>query len=182
MSAVPAASLRQRLAQTWGALAERERMGVAFALTALTLLALWLLAIQPAWRTLRAAPAQHAALDRQLESMQQLTAQAKAVGAAPKINPADAARALQAATTALGAGAELRSLGDRATVRLRGINGEALARWLTQVREGARAVPVAMQLTRAAAPAAGASAPAAAATGAPWAWDGTIELAIHAAP
>jgi general secretion pathway protein M len=156
-------------------MAARERAGVALAATAVLLLVLWLVALQPAWRTLRAAPAQHAALDAQLDAMQRWATEAKAVQGAPKITLGDATKALEQASAAFGPSGELRVQGDRATLRLRGASGDAVARWLPQVREQARALPIEVKLTRAAKPPG-----AAAAAAADWAWDGSIVLAIAA--
>jgi general secretion pathway protein M len=159
-------------AQRWQALAPRERAGVVAAAAALALALLWMAGIAPAWKTLAGAAPQHAALDAQLDTMQRLALQAKAVQAAPKVSLAEATRALEQATAALGATAELRVQGDRATLRLRAAPGEALARLLPLARELARAIPSELKLTRTAT---AASAPAAA-----WSWDGTIVFTLHA--
>ena len=56
----------------WQALGARERRGLAVAAWVLGLFLLWALAIAPAWRTVRAAPAQLDRLDAQLQQMQHL--------------------------------------------------------------------------------------------------------------
>ena len=59
-----------RCARAGGALAARERRLVALAAAVLGAFLLWTVAVQPAWRTLRDAPAQREALDAQLQTMQ----------------------------------------------------------------------------------------------------------------
>lgn len=139
-------------ASAWLAgLSPRERRGVLLAAAALGLGLLWWLAIAPAWQTLRSAPARHASADAQLARMQQLAQQANALraqssAAAPARD--EALRSLEAATAALGGGAQINVVGDRATLALRQTAPAALAQWLQQVRNNARLLPVESQLTR----------------------------------
>lgn len=134
------------LQQRWAALAERERLLVTLAAVVIGLALLWLVGMQPALRTLRAAPAAHAALDQQAQAMQRLAAEAAALRAAPPLAPGLAAQALQGATSRLGAGARLTLQGDRAVLMLSGVHGDALAQWLAEARRGARARPVEARL------------------------------------
>ncbi len=139
-------------ASAWLAgLSARERRLVLVAAAVVGLGLLWWVAIAPAWQTLRAAPARHAALDAQLARMQQLAQQAEALraqssAAAPGRD--DALRALEAATAGLGGNAQINVIGDRATLALRQTDPAALAQWLQQVRSNARLLPVESQLTR----------------------------------
>jgi general secretion pathway protein M len=69
-------------------------------------------------------------------------------------------RALDQATSALGASGQIAVQGERATLTLNNATPEALAQWLQQVRINARLVPVEAKLSR---PASGAPA-----------WSGTL--------
>jgi general secretion pathway protein M len=132
-------------------LSPRERKAVLIALWIVGLGLLWWLAVAPALATLREAPARHARLDAQLGQMQRLAATANALRAESAAQPPgrdEVMRALEAATTSLGATAQLSVLGDRATVTLRGTQPAALAQWLAQVRINARLLPLETQLTR----------------------------------
>lgn len=145
------AALAGRLAPLrawWGTLARREQRLVLIAATVLGLLLLWLVAIRPAWSTLRQAPAQLDALDTQLQAMQRLAAEARELRAAPAIPPTQAGAALQAATERLGDEARLTIQADRAVLSVAGVDSESLRSWLAEVRSGARARPIEAQLAR----------------------------------
>lgn len=135
------------LRERWNALAERERLLVGAATVLIVLALLWLLAVQPALRTLRSAPAEQARLEQQWQAMQRLAAEARTLRAAPPLAPGLAAQALQGATARLGTAGRLALQGDRAVLTLSGVDGEALAQWLVAARHGARARPVEARLT-----------------------------------
>lgn len=137
-----------RAQQQWQGLAERERLGLQLAGAALLVLAVYWLGIQPAWRTLRQGPAQAAQLEAQLQQMQQWAAEAQALRQLPAVPPAQAQQALKAATDFLGTGARLDVQGERARVSVNELSGEALSRWLAEVRSSARARPIEAQLQR----------------------------------
>jgi general secretion pathway protein M len=144
--------LRARLAPVrarFGALAPRERIMIGIAVTAVALAILWLVGVQPAWQTLRQAPARLAALDQQTQTMQRLAAEARELRNLPQVTLLQSTQALQAATTRLGPGAQLEFRGDRAILQLDGIGPQALREWLLEVRSGARARVVEAQLIRA---------------------------------
>jgi len=136
----------------WAALAPRERRMVAVA-TALVAFALfWWVGIAPALATLRAAPAEHARLDAQLQQMNTLQARAKALQAQPRANPAESMRALESGVRdRLGASAQVQSqgAGEGARVVLKDVDASALAQWLAQARSNARALTREAHLTRA---------------------------------
>lgn len=140
----PWAALQAR----WRGLAAREQLLLALAAAAIALLLLWLLAVQPAWRTLSRAPAEIDRLDAQLQSMQALAAEAQQLRAAPPVTPDQATEALKAATTRLGDKAKLTLQGERAVLTLNGIGTGALRDWLAEARAGARARPLEANLTR----------------------------------
>lgn len=151
----------------WAQLAGRERTLVFAALSVVCVALLWWVGISPALTTLRQADAQRGAVAAQVQKMQGLQVQAQAIASQPKINRDDALRALEASVKALGTTAQLNVAGDRATVTLRNTAADSLARWLSQARVNARAIPTEARLTR-----------SAASSGGPAAWDGTVVLSL----
>ena len=132
----------------WKALGTRERRGISIAAWVLGLFLLWALAIAPASRTVRTAPAQLDQLDAQLQQMQRQANEARELRAIPALATSQAAAALRATTEELGAAGRLQLSGDRATVTLTGANGTQLREWLAQARSAARARPLEANLTR----------------------------------
>jgi general secretion pathway protein M len=145
LAALPALA---RLRAGWGRLAPRERRLVATAAALLSLAALWWLAIQPAWTTLRTAPARLDALEAQTQAMRLQAAEARELRQSALPSPAQAAAALQAASDRLGPGARLTLQGERAVLMIEAVGTDALRDWLTEVRSGARARPIEAQLSR----------------------------------
>ncbi|WP_159910872.1 type II secretion system protein GspM [Pantoea sp. 18069] len=166
----------------WSALAPRERQALSLASGTIALALVWWVLLAPALQTLRAAPAQHAALDLQLQRMQRLEAEAlrlqadlpppitESPGALPAPRP-DMQRALQESVSGqLGAGARLVLQGERAQLTLKNVPAPALAAWLGQARQNLKVSTVEMRLTATTGPAeAGASEPH---------WDGSLVLAL----
>ncbi len=151
MSAGLAATLRQRLAPLrgrWTALALRERRALTGVAVLVLLALVWLIGVQPAWRTLRSAPAELARLDLQWQAMQRQAADARALRDAPTITQAAAVQALQGATQRLGLSGRLSLQGDRAVLTVQDLDPALLRDWLTEVRSGARARPLEANLTR----------------------------------
>jgi general secretion pathway protein M len=132
----------------WRALSQRDRGLVGLAAAVLGAFLLWSVAIQPAWRTLRDAPAQRDALEAQWQTMQALAAEAKELRDAPALGADQAAAALRAAGERLGGKARLSLQGDRAVFTLTGVSSTQLQEWLTEARAGARARPIEVQLSR----------------------------------
>lgn len=150
------------LSRAWRGMSGRERRMVGAAAVLVLLAGLWGLGLAPALRVLRNAPQQIDQLDQQLQTMQQLAAEAGAIQARPPMHREAAMRALEASVRQrLGATTQIRTAGDRATVVLQGVPPQALAQWLSQVRTGSRAVPVQAQLRRGA-----------------QGWDGTVVLEL----
>jgi general secretion pathway protein M len=145
------ATLRQQAMQHWRGLAARERRGLTLALVALGLFALWSTLVQPAWRTLREAPAQLDQLETQLQQMQRVAAESRSLRGAAPVTLAQAALALKSATDRLGDKGKITQQGERATLTLNGVSPEALRAWMNEVRSAARARPVEAQLVRGAA-------------------------------
>jgi general secretion pathway protein M len=138
----------QPLQRVWAGLAERERLGLTAAAWLVGLFLLWTLALQPAWRTVREAPARLDALDRQWQTMQLLAADARELRALPPVPRAQASAALRAATERLGEGAKVLEQGDRAVLTLNAASSQRLREWLAEVRSTARAHAVELNLTR----------------------------------
>jgi general secretion pathway protein M len=110
---------------------------------------LWWLAIAPALKTIKEAPAQHRALDTQLQSMRALSAEAKNLQNQPKLGLDEAQKALQSAVTQrFGSAAQLNLTGERANLTLKNANPQELALWLTQARVNARALPSEAKLSK----------------------------------
>ena len=97
------ASLRAQAVERWGAFAPRERLAIGAALALIGVYLVWAIAMQPAWRTLRDAPAQLDRLDAQLQQMQRLAAESKTLRGTAPVSPGQAAVALTSATERLGA-------------------------------------------------------------------------------
>ena len=160
------------LAQRWRQLATRERRLLLAAAAVIAGALVYAIGIQPAWRVLAAAPAEHARLDVQWQRMQQLAAQVpqpsqvpQAQGQATALAPGNTIAALEAAVRQrLGAQARLQVTGERASVSFSAVPPDALARWLQDARINARALPAEARLTRNAA----------------GQWDGTVVMALPA--
>ena len=139
------------LQQALAGLQPRERRALTLALWVVGLGLLWWIGVAPAWATLRQAPERHARLDAQLSQMRGMAASAQALrGQSNAQMPArdTALRALEQATSALGASGQMALQGERATLTLNNATPEALAQWLQQVRLNARLVPVEAKLSR----------------------------------
>ena len=176
----------KNLSLWWAGLAAREQRWVAAAAALLGAALIWWLAMAPALKTLRAAPAQHAALDSQLQTMRAQAAQAKEFRAQRALSFDESQRALESSVKqTLGTGANVAINDSRANLSLKNVSADALAVWLNQARINARVVPSEVRLTRSAAPAVAASgATLGTAPGAlpgasnPQHWDGTIALTL----
>lgn len=126
---------------------ERRLILTAFWLILAALL--WWLAIAPAIKTIKEAPAQHRTLDAQLQSMRALSAEAKNLQNQPKLSLDEAQRALQSSVTQrFGTAAQLNLSGERANLNLKNANPQELAMWLTQARVNARALPTEAKLSK----------------------------------
>lgn len=123
----------------WAGLGARERRLLLIGGGVLGAFILWSLAVAPAWRTLRQAPAQLAAAEVQAQQMQALAAEAASLRAVAPVPMAQAQAALSAATGRLGEAAKLSLQGERAVVTLKGIGSDQLGAWLGEARAGARA-------------------------------------------
>jgi general secretion pathway protein M len=132
----------------WAALPQRERQLVTLASAVVAAALMWAVALQPAWRTVREAPARLDALDAQLQAMQRMGVESAELRAAPAVNATQSGAALKAASDRLGEQGRLVIQGERAVLTLNGASTEQLRGWLAEARSGARARPVEATLTR----------------------------------
>ena len=133
----------------WRQLKLSERRLILTATWLIVAALLWWLAIAPALKTLKETPAQHRALDTQLQNMRTLSAEAKNLQSQPKLGLDDAQKALQSTVTQrFGATAQLNLTGERASLTLKNASAQELALWLTQARVNARALPSEAKLNR----------------------------------
>jgi general secretion pathway protein M len=122
-------------------------VGAAAAVVGLFLV--WLVLVQPAWRTVREAPAKLDKLDGQLQQMERLAAESRDLRNATPPPLAQAQAALRSATERLGEQhARLNQQGDRAILTVTNVSGEQLRGWLAEARSGARARPIEAQIGR----------------------------------
>jgi general secretion pathway protein M len=124
----------------------------------------WLVAVAPALKTLKAAPQQHQALDAQLQQMLGLQVKVQALRAQPVITSSAARSALETATKTLAASAQMVVQAERVTVTFKGVAPAVLAQWLATARQNAHMVPNEAHLTR----------------NASGGWDGTLVLQLPA--
>jgi len=157
--------LLETMQSHWRNLSDHEQRWLQIAMVVVTVAMLWWLVLAPPLALLRAAPAQHTALDAQLQRMLQLQSQAKALQAQPVLSAEDAHQALVASLKPLGASAQWTVQSDRTQVTLKGVSAATLAQWLSVARQNAHAVPTEVHLTRNAA----------------LTWDGTV-LILMAGP
>ncbi|MDQ6628825.1 MAG: type II secretion system protein M [Pseudomonadota bacterium] len=149
--ALPPALLeaRSQLKRFWQARLPRERQFIAAMLLAVGILLVWLIAVQPALRTLREAPLELARLDEQMQQMSLAAGEMQTLRSASPVPSEQAATALRAATASLGDKAKLTMQGDRATLSFTGLPADSLRAWLGEARSAARARPLEAQLVKA---------------------------------
>ena len=141
-------SLRQQAAAYWRGRSARERQALGLVAVVLAVLFVWVVFVQPALTSVRAAPQQLERLEAQMQQVQRVAAESTALRAAAPVSAAQAGLALKAASDRLGDRARLTLQGDRATLTLTGVSPDALRAWLLEARSGARARPVEAQLQR----------------------------------
>jgi general secretion pathway protein M len=132
----------------WIAMSPRDRRLAALAALVLLLFAVWMLAVQPALKTLREASIRLDELQTELQQMQALATEVRELRAAPALSTEQSAAALKAASDRLGTKGRLSIQGERAVLTLNGAGSSQLREWLAEARAGARARPVEAQLTR----------------------------------
>jgi general secretion pathway protein M len=144
------AGAREQAVRFWHARAPRERQAIAAMAAAIAFLLVWLIAVQPALRSLRETPAELDRLDSQWQQMQLAALESATLRTASPVPPQQAAEALRAATERLGGKAKIALQGDRATLTFTAVPFEALRNWIGEARSAARARPVEAQLLKSA--------------------------------
>ena len=168
------AAWKQGLHKAWQQRSARERLWLLTASVLLTLLALWQVAIAPAWSVWREAPARQARIDTQTRQMLQWQAQAQGLQPVARMDRREALTRLQAAADALlGPGARVQPQGEQVQVTLQATPAEALAQWLALARNEALAQAVQAQLEQVQAQRPEVTSPPAAAT-----WQGTLMMRL----
>lgn len=128
--------------------ARERRLLLSLALL-LGLLALWRIAIAPAWSTWRIAPLRAPELEAQTRQMLQWQAEAKQLQAPARLARSAAMGLLQeGAERLLGPGVQLQPQGELLQVTLKAAPAEGLAQWLRLARDQAQSLPQQAQLQR----------------------------------
>lgn len=141
------AQLVAPLQAAWAQRNPREQQLLSLLAVLVCAALVWLVALAPALKTWREAPARQASLDTQTQHMRALQAEALALKKPTAITRKEATGWLESSVTdTLGAGARIQVQGERATLTLQAAPARALARWLSQARERAQAIPVQAQL------------------------------------
>jgi len=143
------AAVRNGWQAAWARRSPREQQWLGIGFWVVALAALWVLALAPALRTWQEAPARQALLDTQSQRMRQLQAQAQGLQKPVVISRNDAVQWLEKNLTELGPNARISLQGETATLSLQAAPAAALARWLSQAREHAQALPTQAQLQQA---------------------------------
>jgi general secretion pathway protein M len=138
----------QPLLAKWAGMAPREQRGVRLAALLVGVALVWTVLLAPALRTLQKAPAQHQALDAELERMLRLQLRARALQSQTAVSAAEALNALQTSIAQLGNGATVRVLGDQVTLTLQQVGAKELAQWLTQPGASLQVQPAEVHLQR----------------------------------
>jgi general secretion pathway protein M len=146
------ATVRSGWQAAWARRSPREKQLLGMGVWVLGLAALWMLALAPALRTWQEAPARQALLDAQSQRMRQLQAQAQSLQKPVAHSGPDAAKWLEKSLAELGPNARISLQGETATLSLQAAPAAALARWLSQARDNAQALPTQAQLQHASPP------------------------------
>lgn len=141
-------SLLTPVQQVWRRASKREQGLLSLAAAVLGLGLLWWVGMAPALKVIKAAPAQHLALDAQLQTMKQLQAQAKDLRAQVPLTAETARAALEQSIKSLGANAQMAVQAERVTVTLTDVAPDVLAQWLAAARQNARMAPKEAHLKR----------------------------------
>jgi general secretion pathway protein M len=146
------AQVRSGWHAVWSRRNPREQRLLGIGVWVLGLAVLWVLALGPALHTWQEAPARQALLDAQSQRMRQLQAQAQSLQKPAVITRTDAAKWLEKNLNELGPNARISLQGETATLSLQAAPATALARWLSQARDNAQALPTQAQLQHASPP------------------------------
>ena len=133
----------------WLRLPAREKTLIRVTLLLVTALLLWLLVLSPSIRTIRSFDSSYRTQEAKLQQMLNYQAQAQSMQNLPRVSQAAAVTALEASIAqTFGNRAEIIFNGGNATVNVRGISPEELAKWLNNIRTNARTIAIQARLTR----------------------------------
>lgn len=141
-------SLRAQASARWQTFSPRDQRVLAALASCLGVLLVAAIAVLPARNTLHDSDKRRAHIAQQQAHMLALQAQAQALKTRTPLSRDEALRNLQGLTPS--PQMQLRAQGDRVTVQLKAVPAPTLARWLTQIRAQAQALPVQADLTRSA--------------------------------
>lgn len=145
-------TMTSRLTTAWERLPPRERWMVVAMATVVGCLLGWMLAVRPAWLTLRHAPDQLAQAEQSLQRMQQLAAEAAALQQLGPVTPLSREQRqsqLQGVVAqAFGASARLQVQGSLATVIFDNLSADRLAQATALLRQQLALKPQASRLER----------------------------------
>jgi general secretion pathway protein M len=144
-----AAAARWTAAQGWWRrLGKRERLLLVLMVAVVLVAAMWFVGLAPALRTLRTAPAQIEALERQAQAMQVLAAQVQGMQGRLAPSREEALRELELSVRQrLAVSAQVNATADHVTVVLKDAPPQSMAAWLSQARLKARVVVSQANLT-----------------------------------
>jgi len=133
----------------WEALSSRDKRMIRVAAALLIFVLLWLLALQPAIRTIRSFESAQRTQEAKLQQMLNLQSQAQSMQNLPLVSQAAAVTELEISIEqTFGNRAEIIFNGNNATVNVRAISPEDLAKWLNNIRTNSRTVAIQARLTR----------------------------------
>jgi general secretion pathway protein M len=130
----------------WARRNPREQLLLGLGAWVMGLAALWTVALAQALQTWQEAPARQALLDAQSQRMRELQMQAQSLQKPAAISRTDATLWLEKNLAELGPNARISLQGESASLSLQAAPAAALARWLSQARENAQALPTQAQL------------------------------------
>ncbi len=130
----------------WARRNPREQLLLGLGAWVMGLAALWTVALAPALQTWQEAPARQTLLDAQSQRMRELQVQAQSLQKPAVISRTDATLWLEKNLTELGPNARITLQGETASLSLQAAPAAALARWLSQARDNAQALPTQAQL------------------------------------
>lgn len=130
----------------WARRNPREQLLLGLGAWVMSLAALWTVALAQALQTWQEAPARQALLDAQSQRMRELQVQAQSLQKPAVISRTDATLWLEKNLTELGPNARITLQGETASLSLQAAPAAALARWLSQARDNAQALPTQAQL------------------------------------
>lgn len=139
-------SLQNTWQKLWGQRSAREQQLLGWASLVLVLATVWSLALAPALGTWLEAPDKQAQLDAQSQRMRQLQLQAQIMQKPPTLSRAEATQWLENSLGSLGPNAQISLQGERVTLRVQAAPADALARWMSQARDNAQALPLQAEL------------------------------------